>query len=183
MNIVQGAPTSQAVTLGSVKSYDYPYGLDLRPQSTLHQKIVSRVMRYADDAYEKNSRRFTAWNKIDDTLRVYIPTSEYEKTILKKDPTRPLSIVVPYSYANLETLMSYVTKAFLTDYVFQYDGASPSDTINAKLLELVVNQQVHRFKSILEMHTAVGDNFRYGYGLSTMNWAQRFGKKPQVDRK
>ncbi len=175
----------QSPSFVSVKdlAYDYPKGMDLKPGSALHTKLVQKISRLTFDSYRIMSQRHRVWNEIDETLKVYIPTSEYEEQVKKKNKTTPTSIVVPYSYATLETMMSYMTKAFLTDTVFQYEGSAPEDTVAAKLMELVVNQQVNRFKSVLDMHTSIRDGFSYGFGVSTLNWTEKWGKKPVVTQK
>lgn len=166
--------------LENVKPYQYIEGLDLSPDGKIHHKIVSKISSMAEDSYRVMSQRHKKWKDIDDTLKVYIELDEYEKKLKAIDKRRPTSIVVPYSYATIETIMAYLTKAFLTGEVFQYEGYGPEDTIPAKLLELVVNQQVRRFKSELEMHIAMRDSLSYGLGVSTINWQEVWGKKPVV---
>lgn len=160
--------------------YRYPRGLDLRPGSKLHAKIIDKIVQMADASYDVMSKRHASWNEIDNTLKVYIPTSEVEKKVKARDSRKPTSIVVPYSYAMLETMLAYMTRAFLVDTIFQYDGVSSEDTIPAKLLELVVQQQTKRFKSSLDIHTTFRDSFAYGLGGSAVVWSERWGSKPVV---
>lgn len=164
-------------------NYTYPFSMDLKPGSKLHSKIIQRVTQMTTNSYNVMSQRHESWNKIDETLKVFIPQTDYEKLVKKKDQSKPTSIVVPYSYATKETMMSYLTKAFLTDTIFQYEGNAPQDTVAAKLLELVANQQVNRFKSMLDMHTTLSDGLSYGFGVSTVNWSERWGKKAVVREK
>jgi hypothetical protein len=182
-SIVMGNTTYDDTKIVRDISYDYAKGIDLTPENRLCQKIIQRVCRNAEDSYTKMSSRHSKWNEIDDTLKVYIRPDEYEKALKIKDKRRPTSIVVPYSYATIETIMAYLTKAFLTDSVFQFDGVGPEDTIPAKLLELVANQQVRRFKSDLEMHTSMRDALSYGFGASTVVWSEVWGKKTVMDDK
>ena len=179
---IQIAGAYKGTNIGPVKdlAYAYPNGADLKPGSRLHSEIINKVTRMADDSYAVMSKRHKKWNEIDETLKVYIPTDQVEKLIKYQDKRKPVSIVVPYSYATKETMMSYLTKAYLTDTVFQFEGYGPEDTIGAKLLELTVNQQVNRFKSVLEMHTTLSDCLSYGLGASTLNWTERWGKRPVV---
>ncbi len=157
--------------------YEYAKGIDISPDSALSKRILSRICKMADDSYSKMSERHDKWREIDNTLKVYIPADDYERALKKKDSRRPTSIVVPYSYATIETIMAYLTKGLLSDSVFQYDGSGPEDTIPAKLLELTANQQVRRFKSDLEMHTSLRDSLAYGLGASTVVWSEMWGKK------
>ena len=176
-NIVHGNTSTDLQNLYSNVSYNYAEGINLAPNSKLHKRIIDLVVRMADDSYAQMSKRHTTWNDIDNTLKVYIPADDVEKRVKFKDKRRPTSIVVPYSYATIETIMSYLTKGLLTDAIFQYDGQAPEDTLPAKMLELVVNQQVRRFKSDLEMHTSLRDSLAYGFGASTVSWSEVWGKR------
>lgn len=176
-NIILGNTQQGMITTGDF-NYAYPYG-DLKPGSELHNKIIGKLIRFADESFSVMSKRHSAWNDIDKTLKVYIPLSEAEAMVKTKDYRKPTSIVVPYSYATLETILAYMMRAFLSGDVFQYEGSGPEDTIPAKLLELVVNQQVKRYKSVLDIYSSLRDCFSYGIGATTLNWSQRWGMKPQ----
>jgi hypothetical protein len=182
-NTVLGAASSAEIQVNeSTPRYVYDSKIDLKPGSTLHSLIIQRVARMAEDSFTVMSQRHKVWNQIDQTLKVYIPLKEEEKRIKYNDPAKPISIVVPYSYATLETILAYCTKAFLVNPVFQYEGSGPEDTIGAKLMELAVNQQVQRTKSILDIHTSLRDGFAYGVGASTMNWVEKWGYKATVQK-
>ena len=178
--IVYGNSSDVQTTLYTNVSYEYAQGVNLSPDGELHKKIISHVVRYAEDSYTQMSKRHPTWNDIDNTLKVYIPVDDAERLVKNKDKRKPTSIVVPYSYATIETVMAYLTKGLLSDSVFQYDGQSPEDTLPAKLLELTVNQQVRRFKSDLEMHTSLRDSLSYGFGASTVAWSEVWGKKTSL---
>lgn len=176
-NIVHGNSSTDLQNIYRDVKYDYAPGIDLTPNSALHKRIIDLVTRMADDSYAQMSKRHSTWNDLDNTLKVYIPADDAEKKLKNRDKRKPTSIVVPYSYATIETIMAYLTKGLLSDNVFQYDGQAPEDTLPAKMLELVVNQQVRRFKSDLEMHTSLRDSLAYGFGASTVAWSEVWGKR------
>jgi hypothetical protein len=180
-NIVYGNTNSTGTEVYRDVRYDYVNGINLAPESALHRRIIDLVVRMADDSYAQMSRRHPVWNDIDNTLKVYIPADEAEKRIKSYDKRKPTSIVVPYSYATIETIMAYLTKGLLSDSVFQYEGVAPEDTLPAKLLELAVNQHVRRFKSDLEMHTSLRDSLAYGFGASTVTWSEVWGKRTVME--
>ena len=180
-NIVHGNSSSDLKNVYRNISYEYAPGIDLSPKSELSRRIIDMVPRMAEDSYTQMSKRHPTWNSIDNTLKVYIPVDDAEKRLKKKDTRKPTSIVVPYSYATIETIMAYLTKGLLTDNVFQYDGQAPEDTLPAKMLEMVVNQQVRRFKSDLEMHTSLRDSLAYGFGASTIAWTEVWGKRTVLE--
>jgi len=178
-NVIQGSPATGTILTSGDMGYKYPFDLDLKPGSQLHSKIIAKLSQYAEDSYTVMSKRHGTWNEIDKTLKVFIPLSEAEKLIKGSDSRKPTSIVVPYSYATLETMLAYMMRAFLSGDIFLFDGVGPEDTIPAKLLELVVNQQVRRFKSTLDIYASLRDSLSYGIGATTLNWKEVWGKKPQ----
>lgn len=88
---------------GSSASYEYSYpqSLDLKPGSKLHAKIKSEVLQRARVSHDVMQTRFSSWNKIDQTLTCYMPTDEAEKQVKDADSRKPVSMVVPYTYATL----------------------------------------------------------------------------------
>ncbi|KKK93106.1 hypothetical protein LCGC14_2696220, partial [marine sediment metagenome] len=74
-------------------------------------------------------------------MNVFIRPDEEKKW---KSLNKTAPIVIPVSYATLETLLTHFTATFLSDTVFKYEGRSPEDTIKAGLLEHVVQAQVQK---------------------------------------
>ena len=174
---VEDTKTTQGITIGKDHGYSYPNGIDMKPSSKAHDKVITRIMNRARASKDAMSARHSTWNKIDEMLTAYIPLSDVEKSVKDKDSTKPVSIIVPYSYANLETILAYQTKAFLSDPIYQYEGVGPEDVIGAKLLELVVNQQSRRYKHALALHTGFRDGLAYGIHASYVPWDTKRGKK------
>jgi len=158
--------------------YEYPEGLDLRPSSKLHSFILNEVMRRSRESYDVMSTRHESWNKIDKKLTAFIDLTDNEKVIKAADTTRPVSIVVPLSYATLQTLLTYWTSAFGGDNtIFKYEGTGPEDTLGAILLELVISYQARKRKFILALHTMWRDSLAYGIGVCVPKWSRIVGRK------
>jgi len=162
--------------------YTYPNGLNLTPGSKLHDRIRDEVMERAFDSARVMSGRHEDWNKIDHTLTAYIPVDEKEQEVKDKDSRKPISIVFPYSYTILETLLSYYVAAFLQEPIFRYEGTTPKDVIGAILLELVISFQCNKNKVGLNLHTQARDAFSYGFGVATPVWKTEYGKKTVVQK-
>lgn len=162
--------------------YDYPEGLDLKPGSELHNRIRDDIMQRSYDSARVMSGRHSAWNDIDHTLTAYIPVDEKEALVKDKDARRPVSIVFPYTYTILETLLSYYVAAFLQDPIFRYEGVGPNDVIGAILLEKLIALQCIKNKVGLNLHTQARDAFAYGFGVVTPIWTQDYGRKTTTQR-
>ncbi len=182
--IVRGEPSSWKYDIYTKKTYDYdyPYGLDLKPGSEFHNKLRDKVWQRANESRHEISKRFSSWREIDQTLTTYIDLSttksDKEDALKQKDPTQPLSIVFPYSYSMLESLLTYLSMAFFQDPMFQYEGVEDNDTMGAMLMELVIKIHCIKNKVPLAIHTALRDALCYGVGVSIPGWKQRYGRKP-----
>jgi hypothetical protein len=178
---VQGSPYTTGMSgLSSKFDYDYPDKLDLRPGSKLHEKIKQTVMECANESNRIMQDRFYSWNKIDESLTAYIPVDDAEQKVKDNDDRRPVSIVVPYSYATMETVLTYLVAAFLQNPIFRYEGTGPEDIIGAIMLEQVINNQSRRAKVGLQIHTMLRDALAYGIGGVTPVWREEWGLKTRM---
>lgn len=161
--------------------YSYPEGLNLHPSSEQHNFILARLIRYGLESSKLASHRYKTWNGIDDKLTGFIATDDEEKRVQAKDKRKPVSIVFPYSYAILETLVSYLVAAFLPEPTFRYEGTGPEDIAGATLLQHVIAQHVARNKIALNLHTLFRDACAYGFGVVSPQWTVRLGTRMRKD--
>lgn len=174
---------------GRTLDYDYPEGMNLSPKTKLHRNIVGRLMQLVEESHSIMSESHPKWRMLDEIMTAFIPLSDYEKMIKKRGGSkdqfhgrnRPVSVVVPFSYATHETIMTYMAQAFLTSPIMQFGAVGPEDTIKARLLEQVVDAQNRRFKAALAIHTAISDGLKYGLGVSTFEWREVWGKRPVLE--
>lgn len=158
-------------------NYSYPEKLNLRPDSALHKKLRSRIWERARASRNEMSKRFPSWREIDKTLTTYMPLKDKEEELKSKDPSKPVSIVFPYSYSMLEALLTYLSSAFFQDPMFQYEGVEDDDTIGAMLMELVIRLHCIKNKVPLAVHTVLRDSLSYGVGIGIPEWRRQYGKK------
>lgn len=178
--IVRGEPSSRRDDIYNKQTFDYEYpnGLDLKPGSNFHNKLRTKIWQRAQESRHEISKRFSSWREIDKTLTAYIPLKDKEEALKKKDSSKPVSIVFPYTYSMLEALLTYLTMAFFQDPIFQYEGVEDDDTIGAMLLELVIRLHCIKNKVPLNIHTALRDSLGYGIGVAIPGWRQLYGRKP-----
>jgi hypothetical protein len=168
----------QGVSLQSADySYTYPGDRNWRPGSALHEKVKTRLIQYATDSSRVVKNRFESWRRIDQVLTAYIPLDDAEKALQSEDSRRPVSIVFPYSYAMMETLLTYLVMSFLQDPIIRYEGMDDKDTLGAILMEMVVQQQLQRTKAELTLHTFFRDALSYGVSYAATDWIVQKGKR------
>lgn len=151
-------------------SYEYPDNLDLKPGSELHDRLRDEIIERANEAHDAVYRRRSSWEKIEQNLTSYIPLDDAEQTIRDDDSRKPIRVVVPVSFATLETLLTYWVSAFLRDPVFKYEAYSHEDVIGAMLLEKTIQQQVIHSSMGLALHSWWRDGLSAGFGAATPMW-------------
>lgn len=157
--------------------YEYPEGLDLKPDSDLHTFIKNQILHKIRESHRVMSRRYPTWKATDEKLTAYMPVSAEEVKVKNEDERKPTSIVFPYSYAILETLMSYMVAAFFPEPIFRYEGSSPEDVVGAIMMEKVIQQHCNRGKISINLHTMFRDCGAYGMGIVAPQWDIKRGFK------
>ena len=157
--------------------YEYPEGMDLKPGTEQHDKILQSVMDRAFESRSALSNRFDQWKTTDEIMTSFIPKKEEERIEKEEDPRRPVAIVVPLSYAIEDAIITYLMQMFLKDVYFSYDGIGPEDQYGAFLLQHHIQQQCLRAKVELALATQWQDAYRYGVGLIAPNWETQIGPK------
>ena len=157
--------------------YDYPNGLNLKPGSDIHDYIRDEILKRAGASALAMSNRHSSWNSIDKVLTTYIDLSAEEEAIKEDDDRKPVSIVFPYSYAIMETVLSYLMAAFYQQPIFRYEGTSPEDTVGAIMMEKVIDIHCNKSKVPLALHTMFRDSLSYGFGNVACGWDKQWGMK------
>jgi len=153
--------------------YKYPKGLDLKPGSDLHEKIVRLVMEESDRSAQKIVGRHDQWQEIDRVMTAYIPASQAESG---RHNTRANKLVImPILYAIRETILAQLAVAFLDMPMFRYTGGD--DMVGPALLQKVVEWQNIQMKTGLAIHTLINDFTTYGIGVAAPYWKSVTGQK------
>lgn len=166
------------------KDYEYPGDLDLRPQSEQHQDLLNMVWDRAQMAHQALADKRDEWKDIDHSLKGYVrPEYKNTKEQDREGTDQMPQLVLPFSYANLETLLTYMTTAFLQEPLFPYEAVGPEDAHKAFLLERVIQHQASKKNFGLNLHTMWRDAFSYGIGIIAPKWTKEFGTRTRVEER
>ena len=155
--------------------YNYPRGLDLFPKSEFHKELLGKIMDRIQLSHSQMSTKYDTWNKLDQNLTSYIPMNKEEEEAKEKDESKPVKIVIPTSFAALETLTTYMNQAFLPAPVFRYEGVGSEDIVGAMLLERIIQRQFSRNQMAMALNTMFRNAFVYGIGPVTPVWSVKEG--------
>ncbi len=170
----QTRPGRQSM-LDAKYSYRYPLNLDLKPGSDMHEFLKGEILYRAQESRSAISPRFPSWNKVDETLTSFIALDDVETDLQSQDETKPVSMVVPLSYATIDTILAYLIIAFLEEPIFRYEGFTDEDVIGATLLEKLIELQTRKSGMGIQLHTMFRDSLAYGFGAVAPVWTQKMG--------
>jgi len=157
----------------------YPFGKDLNPQTYdgLHSKLLDYLLQRVSESRIHMEKYYSKWSEVEKTLVSYITLDEKERELKSYDARIPTSIVVPVSYATLDTFLTYMDLNFFDDPMLRYEGtgSESADTIRAIMLEKVVNMMVYKAKMPLDLHLIFRNNFAYGIGSGALFWKEDWG--------
>ena len=115
--------------------YDYPEGLDFTPGSTLHDNTLNKLKEMITLSYNSMSERRVKWRELDRILTSFVPEEETAPVEGEETQKTKKSVIVPISYAILETMLAQMVATFLELPYFRYKGVGPEDTIGSILLD------------------------------------------------
>jgi hypothetical protein len=156
----------------------YPDGVDLSPDSETHRKLLKFILDSVKASYDVMSIRYPTWKEIEEKLTVFVDLDADDQKIRDADPSKPVAMVVPISYATREVLLTYMTAAFLKHPLFRYiPSEDPRDLIKVIALESIIAQDCIRSKVGLDLYTMWGDEVTFGFGVASPTWVTKQGYK------
>src|SRR3990167_8187082 len=154
--------------------------------TSLHQKIISRLIARRKLSQRAMSLRYDSWNRVDEHRRLYIALPRGAKkgdTTIdtdKKEIPWARSIVVPMSYAILQVYLTQLMGIYTRrDPPLEIHGVGPEDVRPAKLMNAVIAYDQVQTNYILELYTALQDAMKYGLGGFHDWWEVEYGYKTQ----
>lgn len=167
--------------------YKYPNKLKLKPGSDFHEELREKIWKRAFDSRRTMQTKYGEWREIDRTLKAYVPAEPDALTGDRRrenaDDNDPMQrVILPATFATLETLLTYMSTAFLQDPIFPYEGTGPEDEYGAFLLTQHMAAQSRKAAFGLALHTQWRDSFAYGFGVVAPSWFKKYGSRPRVQQ-
>lgn len=179
------SPNAQLKFSEKIPSYKSRYfnKLDLEPDNETHQKIVSYLLNLARQSQDNLQNRHNKWKALDRKQTAYIPLDEVnfdrdrsDAEVQDQEPHKPVSIVLPQSYATKDVWLTYNLAALGNYPIFRYESfVDPRDTIGNIILESLVDLQVRKRRMLLHLHTMLSDDCSYGFGAVGHTWINEKG--------
>lgn len=159
--------------------YKYPMGLDLRPNSEVHKRIINECMKRARESQAKMSKRWPVWRELERNVTAYVPLDNEEARTKENDSRKPVRVVVPFSYLMRDINLTYLSGSLLEGSINRLNGTGPEDMLGAMLLQQVLDTQNIRFKNGIAYYIQFQDALTYGFGVVTPTWEVETGYRTQ----
>jgi len=147
---------------------------EIKFDSEEHKLILEAVRQRRKMSHDGMSTRYTAWAEMEERFRAYIkPTDgDAKREKLKKEgKTQYVTLVVPYDYALLLTLHTYISAVFLArNPVFQYDARHGETAAQVDAVEAVINYQQTVGEWLVPLYIWLMDCPKYGLGVIGSDW-------------
>lgn len=139
-----------------------------------HRKILEAVRQRRKMSFDGMGTRYTAWAEMEERFRAYIKPTEGDTTranLKKEGKPQYVTIVVPYDYAILLTLHTYITAVFLSrNPVFQYDARHGETANQVDAVEAIINYQQMVGEWLVPLYIWLMDGPKYGLGIIGSQW-------------
>ena len=155
------------------RGYTYPNGLDLRPGSPMSQMIVQEIVARAQEAWRVRKADHPRMREMDNIMTGYITLDEKERLRQGADPRKPVSIVLPVTYAAGNTVHTQIMSLLTAqDELHRLNPRSPEDTIGTALLEKMLLASSQHYGEIAVRSTSVWDFLKYGFSATCSTFHQ-----------
>ena len=151
--------------------YDYPRGLDLRPGTDLHDRLVDMVNEHAFASEQVVQNVRSDWKKYDWAMSAYVPDTAFQQRNKQQNWRQPVNVVIPSLWAQLETYITYLMGTFVQGDIHRYQGVGGKEgLIKGSLMQRVVGLQSMWFREPLALNTMFRDSIVYGCGFLMVEW-------------
>lgn len=155
---------------------EYPKGLDFKPGSELHDSIVLHLVNEcARRGKEPTDNCVPQYEKVDNSLDCFMSPDELDRRRQGKDARKPINVVIPQQFANLDIFKTGMHKAFFSGrYMHRYRGhGSAVRAAKAVIANEVVAQIGYWFSHRRSLDILWSDCFSYGRGWMWGKWSKK----------
>ncbi len=159
-----------------------PFGVKpidmLKPKSDLHARVLKYLLQRLDMSERAMSRFYPRWQAAERRVQAYIDLPKWEQVLKTMNdsgkPPKVVDITVPYSYATLQTIVTYLAHTFMGRRpMFQVGSYKKSTVSNARMLELVLQYNVEHAGLVRQLFQFLQDGEMYGVAILRTRWLEQ----------
>jgi len=155
----------------------------MKPNSDLHSRVLNYLLRRLSDSERAMSKFHGRWRTNEIRNQAWLDLRNYEKLIKEANeagrPPKAVDIVVPYSFATLSTISTYMLQVFCGRRPNLHVGSYGTEVENAMRMEIVLQYQCDHNRIIKEWWKWFNDMGLYGLGILINRWTIEKAKRTQ----
>lgn len=147
----------------------------LKPGSDLHARVLDYLLHRLNYSEEKMSQFYARWRVMEKKTQAYIDLPDWEKEWKKmndqgKKPS-PTSIVVPYSFSTISTIVTYLLHTFTgRKPMFQVGTYKDETADSSRMMETVLQYNADHSRLIKHLWEFLQSTQLYGVGFLRSLW-------------
>lgn len=156
----------------------------LRPTTKLHDDTLEYLKKRLRASERRMSSMYNRWRVNEKKIQAFITYQNFEQ-ILKDlnnagEPPRPVSIVIPYSYATINSITTFFTHVFTGRRPIFSVGSYKEETVqNARTMETVLQFQADATRLVKHLIQAFTDASVYGLMVLRSDWLEQVEMRTQ----
>lgn len=151
----------------------------LKPGTPEHDLVLRHLLTRIDESERSMSQFYNRWRVNEKKVQAYLKLPDYEQILkeandVKSEPAKAVSIVVPYSYAIVATIVTYLLHTFCgRKPMFQASAYKKESIESARMMEQVLQYQADHTRMIKHMARWFFDGEVYGLGVLRTQWLDK----------
>jgi hypothetical protein len=149
----------------------------LRPQSKAHDLVLNYLKKRIDTSEHEMQRFYARWQHLEKRQQAYINLPDWEKELEqlneKGEPPKVTRIVIPYSFATIQTIVTFLLHSFAGRRPIFQVGSWKDETIEpAQMMEQKLQYDADHSRLITHLHNFLQDGQTYGVGALMVMWSK-----------
>lgn len=149
----------------------------LVPKSELHARVLEHLRSRINMSEREMSKFYGRWRSAEAKVQAYVHLPDYEKEVEQANkegkPPKPVSIVVPYTFATISTIVTYMIHTFTgRKPMFQVSSYKTEAAEAATRMETLLQYNADHTQLIKHLFQYFTDGEIYGVGVLRTAWKQ-----------
>ncbi len=155
----------------------------LKPGQPVHNRVLDYLMTRLRDSERAMSAFHSRWRANEMRNQAWIDLRQYDKILKaandKGKPPLAVDIVIPYSFATLSTISTYLLQVFAATHPYMQVGTYGMNVNNALQMEIVLQYQLDHNRIVKHWWNWFNDMGLYGLGILMNQWTTETKMKTQ----
>lgn len=158
---------------------DAPMEQRLKQDSKLHKDLFSYLQTRIRMSEEEMQKFYPRWQVQEKKVQAYIDLPSWEKALKEMNdsgkPPSAVRFVVPYSYATISTIVTYLFQTFCgRKPMFSVSSYKNESTHAARMMELVLQYNADHSQLTKELYQFLQDGETYGVQILRTSWKEEY---------